>query len=217
MAVRNNLKGYEGQRFVRRKAVLMQLSKVIDEMEERLFFLETKHDIEIYVGKGKHDYTPLETAQAEALEAFKTGNFDALEGPMAVWTEWATKTDFTNKKAMVTKKVATGLNLNLAVCHLYRDEYVEVRPSHFHGTRTRRGRRRNARQVRRTARPFDEASPLVGGQPRLCHAFEGRSGTRKGARLQERRRQAFAEQRRRHDLARRPLPRNGRHARQVAV
>ena len=125
MEVRNNLKGYEGQRFVRRKAVLMQLSKVIDEMEERLFFLETKHDIEIYVGKGKHDYTPLETAQAEALEAFKTGNFDALEGPMAVWTEWSTKTDFTNKKAMVTKKVATGLSLNLAVCHLYRDEYVE--------------------------------------------------------------------------------------------
>ena len=37
MEVRNNLKGYEGQRFVRRKAVLMQLSKVIDEMEERLF------------------------------------------------------------------------------------------------------------------------------------------------------------------------------------
>ena len=125
MEVRNNLKGYEGQRFVRRKAVLMQLSKVIDEMEERLFFLETKHDIEIYVGKGKHDYTPLETAQAEALEAFKTGNFDALEGPMAVWAEWSTKTDFINKKAMVTKKVATGLSLNLAVCHLYRDEYVE--------------------------------------------------------------------------------------------
>ena len=115
MAVRNYLTSYEGRAFVRRKAVLMQLSKVIDEMEERLFFLETKHDVEIYVGKGKHDYTALETAQEQALEAFKTGNFDALEGPIAVWNEWATMTDFTDKKAKVTKKVATGINLNLAV------------------------------------------------------------------------------------------------------
>ena len=125
MEVRNQLRGYEGQRFVRRKAVLMQLSKVIDEMEERLFFIETKHDIEIFVGKGKHDYTPLETAQAEALEAFKTGNFDALSGPMDVWAAWAQEVDFTDKKAKVTKKVATGLHLNLAVSHLYRDEFAE--------------------------------------------------------------------------------------------
>ena len=125
MEVRNQLRSYEGQRFVRRKAVLMQLSKVIDEMEERLFFIETKHDIEIFVGKGKHDYTPLETAQAEALEAFKTGNFDALSGPMDVWAAWAQEVDFTDKKAKVTKKVATGLHLNLAVSHLYRDEFAE--------------------------------------------------------------------------------------------
>ena len=125
MEVRNQLRGYEGQRFVRRKAVLMQLSKVIDEMEERLFFIETKHDIEIFVGKGKHDYTPLETAQAEALEAFKTGNFDALSGPMDVWGAWAQEVDFTDKKAKVTKKVATGLHLNLAVSHLYRNEFAE--------------------------------------------------------------------------------------------
>ena len=125
MEVRNQLRGYEGQRFVRRKAVLMQLSKVIDEMEERLFFIETKHDIEIFVGKGKHDYTPLETAQAEALEAFKTGNFDALSGPMNVWAAWAQEVDFTDKKAKVTKKVATGLHLNLAVSHLYRNEFAE--------------------------------------------------------------------------------------------
>ena len=125
MEVRNQLRSFEGQRFVRRKAVLMQLSKVIDEMEERLFFIETKHDIEIFVGKGKHDYTPLETAQAEALEAFKTGNFDALSGPMDVWAAWAQEVDFTDKKAKVTKKVATGLHLNLAVSHLYRDEFAE--------------------------------------------------------------------------------------------
>ena len=56
---------------MRRKAVLTQLSKVIDELESRLFFLETKHDVEIYVGKGKHDYAELELAQEQAIDAFK--------------------------------------------------------------------------------------------------------------------------------------------------
>jgi Leucine-rich repeat (LRR) protein len=122
-AVRNKLKSFEGQRFVRRKAVLMQLSKVIDELESRLFFLETKDDIEIYVGKGKHDYTELELAQEQALAAFKGGQLDALDAPIATWNDWVNMVDFTDKKAKVTKKVATGLHLNLAVSHLYRNEF----------------------------------------------------------------------------------------------
>lgn len=123
MDVRNNLRGYEGQRFIRRKAVLMQMSKVIDEMEQRLFFLNTKQKVNVYVGKGKHDYTALETAQEVAVDAFKEGNFDALEGPIATWQTWAEEVDFTDKKAKVTKKVATGLHLNLAAAHLYRNEF----------------------------------------------------------------------------------------------
>ena len=123
MDVRNNLYGVEGRRFLRRKAVLMQLSKAINELEDRLFFLETKHDVEIYVGKGKHDYLPLETAQDEALEAFKTMNLDALDGPIATWNEWAAQVDFTSKKPKVSREVAMGMHLNLAVCHLYRDEF----------------------------------------------------------------------------------------------
>lgn len=122
-SVRNRLNSFEGQRFVRRKAVLMQLSKVIDEMESRLFFLETKHDIDIYCGKGKHDYSALEVAQEQALEAFKVGNFNALEAPIATWNEWVKLVDFTDKKAKVTKTVAAGLQLNLAVSHLYRNEF----------------------------------------------------------------------------------------------
>lgn len=123
MDVRNNLYGVEGRRFLRRKAVLMQLSKAINELEDRLFFLETKHDVEIYVGKGNHDYLPLETAQEQALEAFKTMNLDALDGPIATWNEWATQVDFTSKKPKVSREVAMGMHLNLAVCHLYRDEF----------------------------------------------------------------------------------------------
>ena len=44
---------------------------------------------------------------------------------MDVWAAWAQEVDFTDKKAKVTKKVATGLHLNLAVSHLYRDEFAE--------------------------------------------------------------------------------------------
>ena len=121
--VRNRLKSFEGQRFVRRKAVLMQLGKVIDELETRLFFLDTKHEIDIYVGKGKHDYSALELAQEQALAAFKSGNLDALDAPIATWNEWVDMVDFTNKKAKVTKKVATGLHLNLAASHVYRNEF----------------------------------------------------------------------------------------------
>ena len=122
-AVRNRLKSFEGQRFVRRKAVLKQLSKVIDELETRLFFLETKHEIDIHVGKGKHDYSALELAQEQAIAAFKAGNVDALDAPIATWNAWTDMVDFTNKKAKVTKKVAIGLHLNLAVSHLYRNEF----------------------------------------------------------------------------------------------
>ena len=121
--VRNRLKSFEGQRFLRRKAVLKQLSKVIDELETRLFFLETKHEIDIHVGKGKHDYSALELAQEQAIAAFKAGNVDALDAPIATWNAWTDMVDFTNKKAKVTKKVAIGLHLNLAVSHLYRNEF----------------------------------------------------------------------------------------------
>lgn len=124
MDVRNNLYGAEGRRFVRRKAVLMQLSKAINELEDRLFFLETKQSVEIYVGKGKFDYLPLETAQDQALEAFEVMDLDALDGPIATWNEWAAKVDFTSKKPMVSREVAFGMHMNLAVCHLYRDEFA---------------------------------------------------------------------------------------------
>ena len=114
--VRNSLRAHEGQRFIRRKAVLMQLSKVIDEVEDRLFFLETKQKVEIYVGKGKHDYTELETAQDQPLKPSRTMTSQPLmvrlRRGMLGYTKWTSST-----KAKVTKDVVTGLYLNLAVSH----------------------------------------------------------------------------------------------------
>ena len=122
--VRQGLDGLEGTRFVRRKAVLLQLSRVIDELETRLFFLEGKVDIAVYSGKGKHDYPELDAARDVALEAWSNGYFDGLSSPIDTWRSWAAKVDFTDRKAKVTRAVALGLHLNLAQAHLYRNEFT---------------------------------------------------------------------------------------------
>ncbi len=47
-ALREGLDSEEGSRFFRRKAVLLQLSNVINELETRLFFLEGKVELLVY-------------------------------------------------------------------------------------------------------------------------------------------------------------------------
>ena len=124
-AVMEGLQGEEGSRFFRRKAVLLQLSNVIDELETRLFFIEGKVDIDMYSGKGKHDYPEMDAARDVAMEAWDNGYFDALSSPIDTWRKWAAKVDFIDKKAQVTRAVALGLHLNLAQAHLYRNEFTE--------------------------------------------------------------------------------------------
>lgn len=119
------LSSQEGARFFRRKAVLMQLSRVIDELETRIFFLEGKVEVSVYSGKGKHDYPELDAARDVAIESYDNGYFDGLSSPIDTWRSWAAKVDFTDKKAKVTRAVALGLHLNLAQAHLYRDEFTE--------------------------------------------------------------------------------------------
>lgn len=113
------LQSDEGARFFRRKAVLMQLSNAIDELETRIFFLEGKVEVVVYSGKGKHDYVELDAARDVALESYDSGYFEGLLSPINTWTEWAAKVDFTDKKAKITREVALGLHLNLAQAHLY--------------------------------------------------------------------------------------------------
>ena len=124
-AVRESLAEPEGERFFRRKAVLLQLSHVIDELETRLFFLEGKVEVAVYSGKGKHDYPELDAARDVALEAWTNGYFDGLSSPIDTWRKWAAKVDFTDRKAQVSRAVALGLHLNLAQAHLYRNEFTE--------------------------------------------------------------------------------------------
>ncbi len=124
-ALREGLDSEEGSRFFRRKAVLLQLSNVINELETRLFFLEGKVELLVYSGRGKHDYTELDAARDVALESLENGYFEGLSSPIKTWGEWAGKVDFTDKKAKVTRGLALGLQLNLAQAHLYRGEFTE--------------------------------------------------------------------------------------------
>lgn len=122
-AVRDRLRTDEGQRFFRRKAVLTQLSRVINELETRIFFIEDKVEVTVFSAKGKHDYSELDAARDVAIESYDGGYFDGLSSPIDTWREWAGKVDFTDKKAKVTRSVALGMRLNLAQAHLFRNEF----------------------------------------------------------------------------------------------
>ncbi len=117
----------DGQRFIRRKAVLVQMSRLIDELEPRLFFSRDKPKVAIATAKNKNfDYTALDAAQEQALAAFKLGNVAGLTQVMEVWTQWLGKADLLNPKSEVNTDVARGLHLNLAVAHIYRGEFSEA-------------------------------------------------------------------------------------------
>ena len=125
--LRQSLNTDDGQRFVRRKAILMQMSAMIDLLEPRLFFSRDKVQVKVASAKGKNfDYTALDGAQEAALAAFKAQRFGDLEGPMGVWTTWLQKSDLLNPKAEVNADITRGLHLNLAVAHIYRESFAEA-------------------------------------------------------------------------------------------
>jgi hypothetical protein len=125
--LRKGLATEEGERFVRRKAILMQMSAMIDLLEPRLFFSRDKVEVSIATAKGKNfDYMALDGAQEAALAAFKAMRWADLEGPMGVWTAWLQKSDLLNPKAEVNTDVTRGLHLNLAVAHIYRESFAEA-------------------------------------------------------------------------------------------
>ena len=100
----------EGSRFFRRKAVLLQLSNVINELETRLFFLEGKVEVTVYSGRGKHDYTELDAARDVAMESLCKRLFRrAFQPDPRLGRSGRCKVDFTDKKAKVTRGLALGL------------------------------------------------------------------------------------------------------------
>lgn len=114
----------EAERFIRRKAVLTQLSNVVDVLETRLYFNDVKASVDLYSAKNrKVDYTELDAAQSAAVEAFSSKSWMDLEGPMATWTAWLERADLMNPKAEVNKDVARALHLNLAQAHMYRGDF----------------------------------------------------------------------------------------------
>lgn len=107
------------------KMFLNQFSEAIDELEQRMFFIEGKRQVALGTAKGrKFDYTALDEALDNAEDLFDAGDFEGLDAPMAVWTDWLGKADYINPKAEVNQEVAVELMLNLATAHLYRKEWA---------------------------------------------------------------------------------------------
>ena len=122
--LRAELSSGDGVPRVMWKMFLNQFSEAIDELEMRLFFIEGKREVELGTAKGrKFDYTALDDAFDAAEDLFDAGDFDGLDGPMGVWTEWLGKADYINPKAEVNQEIAVELMLNLATAHLYRKEW----------------------------------------------------------------------------------------------
>jgi hypothetical protein len=122
--LRAELSSGDGVPRVMWKMFLNQFSEAIDELEMRLFFIEGKREVQLGTAKGrKFDYTALDDALDAAEDLFDEGDFDGLDGPMGVWTEWLGKADYINPKAEVNQEVAVELMLNLATAHLYRKEW----------------------------------------------------------------------------------------------
>lgn len=116
----------DAERFIRRKAVLTQLSNLVDVLETRLYFNDVKAEVSVATAKGKKaDYTELDLAQEQAIAAFESVNFMGLDAPMGTWDAWLQRADLLNPKAEVNKEVARALHLNLAQAHLYRQSFAD--------------------------------------------------------------------------------------------
>jgi hypothetical protein len=109
------------------KAYKVQLDRCLDRVDEVLYFMAFTHDFNIGSGKGKDfDYAKLDEAQDNALKVFDTKgqtDFSGLKGPIAVWEEELKTQDLASKEARISRKVAAGLNENLAASYMYLKDF----------------------------------------------------------------------------------------------
>lgn len=111
-----------------RKAILHQISAMVDVIYDQVFFDDTKMKTPISFGSGKAtDYTETETAAEAAVEALEAKNYAGLNDPIAIWNKWLEKSEPKNKKAAVNKKVSKGLHENLAIAYTFQGEFEKAK------------------------------------------------------------------------------------------
>ncbi len=115
--------GY-GEDFIARKGVVTQLGNMAELIYDRVFFEDIKLKLDIAYGSGgAADYTETETAADMAVAAIEGQNYAELAGPIAVWEEWVSKHDPSDKKAVVNDKVAEGLHENLSIGYTFTEDF----------------------------------------------------------------------------------------------
>jgi len=113
-----------GKNDMNRKAVLVQMKKVIESVYPRIYFIETDDKFKISTGSGKQfDYTELQATQAKAVTALETGNNADLQKCVDVWNKYVAQANTNDKNAMINKNIAIGLHQNLALAYMYLNDY----------------------------------------------------------------------------------------------
>ena len=102
-----------------------------------LYFSEVQENVKVMTGKGKQDYSDLNTALETAIkgyEAYAKNSLSSEAGEklrqaIAIWEKALTESNIGDKKARINGKVSYGLQANLATAYLYTgqlDKAVEM-------------------------------------------------------------------------------------------
>ncbi len=117
----------KGKSHLSRKAILIQIGNIADELYPRLFFIQEKEKFNFYYGKGKdYDYSASEEASETAVNALEYKNFEALDGPIEVWKSMLTESNLEDKKAKVNPNVTQALHENLSIALYWKADYVQA-------------------------------------------------------------------------------------------
>lgn len=112
-----------GEMMVNKKAVMYQMKKVIESLYDRMYFVKKKHKFDVASAKGKnYDYTALDQAQDNALDAIKVENYAMLANSIEVWKEHLAQASEFDRKAMINPNIASGLAGNIAIAYFLMDD-----------------------------------------------------------------------------------------------
>ena len=115
-----------GESVVEREALVLQLKQAIEDIDDRLYFFETKDDFDVYTAKGrKHDYSELDDAQDLAVKAIGSQNFDDLKQSISIWEKYLEQAD-EDDKSKINLDIKEGLLSNLALGNMYLNNFNDA-------------------------------------------------------------------------------------------
>lgn len=119
-----------GKRKIEIDALRQKIAENCKNIYNLLFFITVQDKFKIGTGKGKDfDYSKLNDAQTKIIESLNTGdNLEKeLHDAIAIWKSEIETADVGNSDARINRKVATVIYGNLALAHMYLNQFKEAR------------------------------------------------------------------------------------------